>query len=180
MKPPRHSIRFIGHAARLAVKHGLRRGVRKAATGANPALLALEAADAVLGALGSYADLKRSEATRDGLRREATAIRQQTSALCDELDTIHDRLQAERETLKERLDQAEERADHDDEVRRAVGRVIAACQTAVAEALHAINDAYDEDLPDLDAIDSLQRELQSAQRQFRSALATRINPHVDL
>ena len=180
MRPPRYSIRFVGQAARLAVKHGLRSGVRRAGVGTNPALLALEAADAVLGALGSYADLKRSEATRDGLRSEADAIRQQTAALCNELDTIHDRLQVERETLKETLLQAEGRADHDDEVRRAVGRVIAACQTAVAEALHAINDAYGEDLPDLDAIDRLQRELQSAQRQLRSALATRINPHVDL
>lgn len=179
MRSPRHSIRFVGQAARLAAKHGLRKGVGKAVAGANPALLALEAADAVLGALGSYADLKRSEATRDGLRGEAAAIRQQTAALRKELDTIHDRLQAERDTLKETLRQAEERADHDDEVRRAVGRVIAACQTAVAEALHAINDAYDEDLPDLDAIDRLQRELQSAQRQLQSALATRITPHVD-
>ena len=55
---PTRSLRFVGSAAPLVAKHGLRKGLGKAAAKVNPVLLVLETAISVTTCIISFIELK--------------------------------------------------------------------------------------------------------------------------
>ena len=164
-RAPRHALRFVGQAARLAAQHGVRAGVRRAAASTNPALLALEAASAVLDAVGSFIELKEARAVRDGLERE-TALLRETIA------TLEERLREERQAVGLHADQTREREAYNDDIREALNGVVRDSLSLVARALRAVNDIHDDDIPDLVAIDAASRDLARAQRGLLHSLTT--------
>lgn len=155
--PPRQALRFVGQAAVLASKHGLKRGLGKAAAKANPTTMAFEAAYSVLDAVGSYLKLREARVVRDGLRKE--------------MESLDERLRLEREALSESLRMAEERSTQAQEEREILAQIAVDCNTVVSDTLHALNEASSEDLPDLDAIDEIALQLTRSYRQLQAALA---------
>lgn len=163
---PRHAISFLSAAARLAAKHGLKKGLAKAAAGANPLLLALEAAVSVLEALDSFIKLEQARAERDGLReltgREAQA------------------LQLEREKLAEEIRLAEaEMANHKD-IQKRLGSLMLACSCALSHVWNELQTIRSADLPDivafehrLDQLFITWQQLQRAQSYYYEAGASR-------
>lgn len=153
---PRHALTFMGSSARLAVKHGLKKGLTRAASKANPALLVIEAVVSVAEAVDSYLNLSRAREHRDGLRRF--------------IPHEEERLRLEREQLAEQLDLAKEEIALKKDMQRRLGELVlvcaSTCKLAWAE-LHAIRSS---DLPDLEAFDRQLDMLDSAWSDLRHAL----------
>jgi hypothetical protein len=154
---PRHALTFLASSAKLAARHGLKKGMVKAASKANPALMVLEAAVSVAEAVNSYLKLRQAREYRDGLRRI--------------LPHEEERLRLERKKLAEELDLAKSAIDQRRDIQRRLGELTLACATAcqtIWAELHAIRSA---DLPDLDAFDQKLGELEASWNQLRHALA---------
>lgn len=153
---PRHALTFMASSAKLAVKHGLKKGLTKAASKVNPALLVIEAAVSVAEAVNSYLKLRRAREHRDGLR----------SFIPHE----EERLRLERQQLYKQLDIAQEEIDQKKEMQRRLGELVLvcgkACKTTWTE-LHAIRSS---DLPDLEAFDRQLEMLESAWSDLRHAI----------
>ena len=160
--PPRQALRFVGQAAVLAYKHGLKRGLGKAAAKANPTMMAYEAAYSVLDAVGSYLELREARVVRDGLRKE--------------MASIDERLRLERLALFESLRMAEEQSAQAQEERQILAQIAVDCNAVVSKTLHALNEASSEDLPDLDAIDEIALQLTRSYHQLQDALALYQSP----
>lgn len=56
---PRHAFYFTKTFISAASRHGIAGGLKKATAGANPVLMSIEAASAVLGAIDSYLTLRQ-------------------------------------------------------------------------------------------------------------------------
>ena len=146
----------MGASARLAVKHGLKKGLTRAASKADPALLVIEAVVSVTKAVDSFLKLSQAKEHRDGLRK---LIPQE-----------EERLRLEREELSERIDLAREEIAQKKDMQRRLGELVLVCgnicRLALAE-LHAIRSS---DLPDIEAFDRQREMLESAWSELRQAL----------
>jgi hypothetical protein len=153
---PRHALTFLASSAKLAARHGLKKGVGKAAAKANPALMVLEAAVSVADAVNSYMKLRQVREHRDGLRRI--------------LPLEEERLQTERKQLAQELELAKSEIDQRGDIQRRLGELTLACASAcqtIWDDLHAIRSA---DLPDLGAFDRKIDELEASWNQLQRAL----------
>ena len=161
VQPPKYALTFMASTTKLAVQHGLKRGISKAAAKAaaraNPALLVLEAVGSVAEAVNSYLKLRQAREYRDGLRQI--------------LPYEEERLQIEREKLCEELEIAETAIDQRREIQERLGTLTLVCASAYRktwEELHAIRTA---DLPDIEAFEHRLEDLEDAWHQLRHALA---------
>lgn len=157
VRVPRHALTFMATAGRLAMKHGLKKGLGKAAAKTNPALMVLEAAVSVADAINSYLKLREAREHRDGLRRLLPHEAQ--------------RLRLERDSLQSALDLARAEIDQRQKVQERLGALVLACSLALStawEELHAIRAS---DLPDIEAFDRKVEEMDDAWQQLRRALA---------
>lgn len=154
---PRHALTFMASSAKLAARHGLKKGMAKAAAKANPALMVLEAAVSVAEAVNSYLKLRQAREHRDGLRRI--------------LPHEEERLRLEREKLDAELKLAKTEIDQRKDIQRRLGELTLACASACQvmwTELHAIRSA---DLPDLEAFEKKLDDLEASWDQLRRALA---------
>ena len=136
---PRHALTLMASSAKLAAKHGLKKGLSKAAAKANPALMVIEAAVSVAEAVNSYLQLRKAREHRDGLQRL--------------IPHEEERLRLERQQLAEQLDLAKEEIAQKKDIQRRLGELVLACGRACRTTwteLHAIRNS---DLPDLEAFD---------------------------
>lgn len=154
---PRHALTFMASSAKLAARHGLKKGMAKAASTANPALMVLEAAVSVAEAADSYLKLRQAREHHGGLRRV--------------LPHEEERLRLEREKLDTELNLAKTAIDQRKDIQRRLGELTfvcaSACQVAFTE-LYAIRSA---DLPDLEAFEKKLDDLETSWNQLRRALA---------
>lgn len=152
----RHALTFMGNSAQLALKHGLKGGVKQAASKTNPALLVIDAAVSVAEAVDSYLKLSRAKEHRDGLRKVIPLEEQ--------------RLEIERKQLSEQLKLTKEEINQKKDIQRRLGELVLlcanTCRLAWAE-LHAIRSS---DLPDLDDFDRQLTMLDDAWSDLRHAL----------
>jgi hypothetical protein len=153
---PRHALTFMGNSARLAVKHGLKKGLTRAASKANPALLVIEAVVSVAEAVDSFLKLSRAKEHRDGLLRI--------------IPHEEERLRLERCQLSEQLELAKEDIAQKMDTQRMLGKLVLVCANTCRLAwveLHAIRSS---DLPDIEAFDRQLEMLDSAWSDLRHAL----------
>lgn len=147
----------MASSAKLAMRYGLKRGIRKAAAEANPALMVLEAAVSVAEAVNSYLKLREAREHRDGLLRI--------------LPHEEERLRLEREKLEAKLELAKVEIRQHQDIQKRLGELTlvcaSACQIMWAE-LHVIRSA---DLPDVEAFDRKLDDLEDGWNQFQRALA---------
>ena len=145
---PRHALIFMESSARLAAKHGLKKGLMRASAKANPALLAIEAVVSVADAVSSYLNLRAAREHRDGLRKI--------------IPHEEERLRLERQQLGEQLDLAKEAIEQRKDIQERLGKLTLACAQTLNTIwieLHAIRSS---DLPNLEAFDSQLQSLESA------------------
>ncbi len=157
VQPPKYALTFMASTTKLAVQHGLKRGISKAAARANPALLVLEAVGSMAEAVNSYLQLRQRREYRDGLRLI--------------LPYEEERLQLEREKLCEELEMARTAVDQRREIQRRLGTLTLVCASVYSktwEKLHAIRTA---ELPDIEAFEHKLEDLEDAWHQLRHALA---------
>ena len=153
---PRHALTLLANSAKLATRHGFTKGLGKAASKANPALLVIEAAVSVADAVNSYLKLREAKAHRTGLR--------------ELIPHEEDRLRLERHKLIEQLGLAKEEIAQKKDLQRRLGELALACGKAwrtVWTELHAIRTS---DLPDLEAFDRQQQVLEDTWADLRHAL----------
>ena len=147
---------MLANTAVIASKFGLKRGIAKAAAKSNPTLLLLEAAVSVSDAVNSYIKLKEARAHRDGLSQL--------------IPHEKDRLELEREKLTEQIGLAKKDLVDKSLIQERMGRLVLACSTAYGTAwneLHAIRSA---DLPDIEAFDVQQINLEDVWSELQHAL----------
>ncbi len=153
---PRHALTLMASSAKLAAKHGLKKGLSKAAAKANPALMVIEAAVSVAEAVNSYLELRKAREHRDGLQRL--------------IPHEEERLHLERQQLAEQLDLAKEEIAQKKDIQRRLGELVLecgrVCRTTWTE-LYAIRKS---DLPDLEAFDKHLRTLEDAWSDLQHAL----------
>lgn len=155
VQPPKYALTFMASTTKLALQHGLKRGM--AAAGANPALLVLEAVGSVTEAVNSYLQLRQRREYRDGLRQI--------------LPYEEERLQLEREKLCEELEMARTAIDQRREIQGRLGTLTLVCASVYSKTwkeLHAIRTA---ELPDIEAFEHKIEDLEDAWHQLRHALA---------
>ena len=156
MTVPRQALTLMGSSAKLAVKHGLKKGMTRAAAKANPALLVIEAAVSVGEAVDSFLKLKQAKEHRDGLRKV--------------IPHEEERLRLEREQLAVQLEVATEEVNQKKDMQSRLGELVLVCaKTCSLEwtELHAIRSS---DLPDLEAFDKHLEMLDTAWSDLRHAL----------
>jgi hypothetical protein len=153
---PRHALTLMANSANLAAKHGLKKGLSKAASKTNPALLVIEAAVSVAEAVNSYLQLRKAREHRDGLQRL--------------IPHEEERLRLERQHLEEQLDLAKKEIAQNKDIQRRLGELVLACGRACRTTwteLHAIRAS---DLPDLENFDTQLRTLEGAWSDLQHAL----------
>ena len=154
--PPRHALTLMANSAKLAAKHGLKKGLSKAAAKANPTLMIIEAAEAVIKAANSYLQLRKAKEHRDGLRRL--------------IPHEEERLRIERQQLAEQLDLAKTEITQKKDIQRRLGELVLACGKTcrtIWTELHAIRNS---DLPDLEEFDAHLCTLENAWSDLQHAL----------
>lgn len=153
---PHQAISFTVHAAKLAARHGLKAGLKKAAARVNPVLLVLDSAASVLDAANSWLKLRAARERRDGLERV--------------IEKDKSRLAIERTRLKEELDLAREALGQDRALRERIGRLVLACAKTVQAITEEMAVLRKADLPDVERFESLSRDMQSSWDQMQAAL----------
>jgi hypothetical protein len=146
----------MANSAKLAAKHGLKKGLSKAAAKANPALMVIEAAHSVAEAVNSYLQLRNAREHRDGLQRV--------------IPHEAERLRLERQQLAEQLDLATKEIAQKKDIQQRLGGLVLVCGIAFRTTwteLHAIRTS---DLPDLEVFDSQLLSLEGAWSDLKHAL----------
>lgn len=153
---PHQALSFGVQAAKLAARHGLKSGVAKAASRANPVLMALGAAEAVLDAANSWLKLKAARVERDGLK-----------ALIPKEDAT---LKAERQILKEEITLAREDLRQEHEVRERIGKITLLCAQICSELTREMLEVRNSELPDIARFDQLSNQKDLAWAKMQDAL----------
>lgn len=154
---PRQALLFTRTFAQEAARYGLRKGAARASAAANPALLVIEAAGAVLGAVDAYLQLRTARERRDGLARL--------------IPLEEERLGLERDRLRETVEVARRELAQHRQVRQRIGELAVQCARVYGgcwDELQAIRRA---DLPDIEAFDTTLERLEQAQAGLRRGLA---------
>ncbi len=152
---PRHALIFMASSAKLAAKHGLKKGLPRAAK-ANPTLLTIEAAVSVADAVKSYLKLRATREHRYGLRKF--------------IPHEEERLRLELQQLGEQLDLAKEPIKQEQDIQRRIGELALACSRVCRMAWDELEAIRSSELPDLEAFDSQLQSLENAWTDLRHAL----------
>lgn len=153
---PRHALTLMASSAKLAAKHGLKRGLSKAAAKANPALMVIEAAGSVAEAVNSYLQLRKAREHQEGLQRI--------------IPYEEERLRLERQQFAEQLDLAKEEIAQKGDIQRRLGELVLACGRACSTTWNELHAIRASDLPDLEAFDHQLRTLENAWSDLQHAL----------
>lgn len=153
---PKQALSLLANTAVLASKHGLKQGMAKAAAKVNPALLVLEAAVSVAGAVNSYLELKEARVRRDGL--------------AELLPYEEQKLKAERDRLQSNIDMAKRDIAQKVKVQERLGSLVLACSSAYRTAWDEIHAIRSSDLPNIEDFDAQLIELESVWSQLKHAL----------
>ncbi|MEB2621383.1 hypothetical protein [Pseudomonas sp. YuFO8] len=153
---PRQAIYFTKTFLAASARHGFSGGLKKAAAGANPVLMGIEAASAVLRAVDSYLQLCQARAHRDGL-----------SALIPEEQR---RLKLERKQLEEDINLARREMAQIALVRQAMGRMTLGCVALTRHCMDELTIIRNSDLPDIQAFEDTLERLMEADRALRRSL----------
>lgn len=153
---PRQALSLLANTAVMASKFGLKKGMAKAAAKANPALLLLEAVVSVADAVGSYIKLEEARTHRDELLRLIPHEKK--------------RLELEREELSEQITLAKKELAHKSLIQKRLGMLVLACSAAYRTAWDELHVIRSSDLPDVEAFDAKQIELEDAWSGLQHAL----------
>lgn len=153
---PRHALTFMASCAQLAAKHGLRKGLTRAAAKANPTLLVIEATVSVAEAVNSYLKLRTTREHRDGLRKI--------------IPREERRLRLERQKLYKQLDLAKEEIAQKKEIQRTLGELVLVCSQVYRMTWAELHTIRSSDLPDLEAFNSQLQSLEGAWTDLYHAL----------
>lgn len=153
---PRHAFYFTKTFISAASRHGIKEGLKKASAGANPVLMSIEAASAVLGAIDSYLKLRQARAHRDGLK-----------ALIPQEEK---RLELERAALAQDIDLARKEMEQAAKVRQVVGRMTLQCVQLTRHCLDELSLIRSSDLPDARSFDSAFERLMEADQGLRRSV----------
>ncbi|MOA00327.1 hypothetical protein D3C78_1196850 [compost metagenome] len=153
---PRHAFYFTKTFVFAASRHGIAGGLKRATAGANPLLMSIEAASAVLGAVDSYLKLRQARAHRDGLK---VLIPKEEK-----------RLELEREALAQDIDLARREMQQAAAVRKTVGRMMLTCVQLTRHCLDELTLIRSSDLPDLQAFEGTLERLMEADQSLRRSL----------
>lgn len=153
---PRHALTFMYDSAKLARQYGLKKGVAKASSKVNPALLVIEAAVSVFEAVNSFINLRNAKEQRDGLKKLIPHEKK--------------RLQIERELLAEQLNLAKEELEQKRDLQKRLGELVFSCGQACRTALTELHAMRSSDLPDIDDFDSQLEKLESVWMDLQGAL----------
>ena len=153
---PHQALSFGLKAGKLALSHGLKAGIAKAAAKLNPVTIVLEAAFSVLDAVDSWMKLKASCAHRDGLR-----------AL---LPKHEEAMRLEREKLATELTLAQKELQQEMAIRDRIGRINLICARLCGESIKEMLAIRRQQLPDVDRFERSQDELSIAWSKMREAL----------
>ena len=149
---PRHALTFMASSAKLAAKHGFKKGLTGAAAKANPTLLAFEAAVSVADAVSSYLNLRAAREHRDGLQKF--------------IPHEEERLRLE----LQQLDSAKESIKQEQDIQRRIGELALACSRVCRTAWDELEAIRSSELPDLEAFDSQLQSLEGAWAELHRAL----------
>ncbi len=144
-------------SAKLALRHGLKKGLAEAAAKVNPALLVLEAAVSISEAVNSYAELCRSRDRLDALHRI--------------LPNEEEKLRVEREKLESELALTRKAIEQRKDIQKRLGALTLACASACQLIWTELLAIRSSDLPDLESFERKVDELETGWNQFRRALA---------
>ncbi len=153
---PKQTFKLLASISEQVASFGVRKGIASATAKANPALLVLEAAEAVLNAVESFYRYRTATVHRDGLSQL--------------LPQEEQRLNAEREKLRLQVASAKAEMEQLQKIQHLLGQLVAACAEAVRGAWKGIDLMRQEDLPDFDGIDERAEHLDEAWGQLQSAL----------
>ena len=154
---PKQSLRFIGQATVLASKHGLRKGLTKAAAKANPVLIVLDAAISVAKLYYFiYQDAKMLK-QKETLRKELKQLLKQLQAERDKLQTDID---AQLDNIKLRQEQKEIIRSSIDIIRQ-----------EIPKAMQHLGQLKQEHPEDLTSIETHEKELYRNIQRFSEAFA---------
>jgi nitric oxide reductase large subunit len=140
----------------LVARHGLKKGLSKAASRVAPPLAILEAAVEVLRAGGAIAEWYAASKHHEGLQKMVQSLGQQ--------------LRLEREALDSAIQEARKEAEVRQDAARAVHQLLRAAHRLVGDASKALSAAQQEDLPDFTEVERLREELEDAWAGLRRAL----------
>ncbi len=147
---PRHALVFMASSAKLAAKHGLKKGLTRVP--ANPTLLAIEAVVSVADAVSSYLNLRAAREHRDGLQKV--------------IPYEEERLRLERKQLREQLNLAKEAIKQRKDIQRRIGELALACSRVCRTTWDELEAIRSSELPDLEAFDSQLQSLENAWTDF--------------
>lgn len=153
---PRHAFYFTKTFISAASRHGISEGLKKASAGANPVLMSIEAASAVLGVIDSYLKLRQARVHRDGLK-----------ALIPKEEK---RLELEREALAQDINLARKEMAQAATVRQVVGRMTLRCVQLTRHCLDELSLIRSSDLPDARSFDSAFERLMEADQGLRRSV----------
>lgn len=153
---PRHAFYFTKTFISAASRHGIAGGLKKAAAGANPVLMSIEAASAVLGAIDSYLSLRQARVHRDGLK-----------ALIPKEEK---RLELERKALAQDIELARREMTQAAAVRQVVGRMTLRCAQLTRHCLDELALLRNDELPDAQSFDMALERLMEADQGLRRSV----------
>lgn len=153
---PTCALRFVGTAAELAARHGLKRGLAQAAAKTNPWLLAADATVQVCFAIQSYSTLKERYAERDMLSRVIPAEAE--------------RLAAERERLAGEIEILDRETEVSEAVRQRLRALVALCADQVAAIWDDLLTIRGADLPNTEEFEARVDDLTDAWANLTRAL----------
>ena len=157
VRVPPEAIRFMATTGRLAMKSGLKAGLRKAAAKENPVVMLLEAASSVAAAISSYLELRDARTRRDGLIQL--------------IPHEAERLRVERQTLEHNLELARAEMNQRQRLQERIGALVLTCSVAYRTTWEELSVIRASELPDVEAYERHVEELDAAWQQLRHALA---------
>jgi hypothetical protein len=144
-------------SAKLASEHGLRKGMAKAATKVNPALMVADAVLSVADCIHSFIQLAEAREIRDCLARENPLLIK--------------KLAAQRQELVEQVEVARKQLDIERQRREALAGLVKTCQELFSKTMKLFTEARSADLPQLDELDKLEDRLFEDWHALKGALA---------
>jgi len=155
-KIPKRALSLMANTAKAMTKHGFKKGISKAATKANPALLVIEAGISILGAVSSFFDYNAAVKERNGI---ATVNA-----------TLEERLRLEREVFEKEIENIKGKLKNKKEIHGIIVRVVKTCQEGFSQAMIIYQEMVNADLPDLEKIEDYNEKLEEAWQRLCFAL----------
>jgi hypothetical protein len=155
-KIPKRALSLMANTAKAVSKYGFKKGVSKAASKANPALLVIEAGISVLSAVSSFFDYNAAVKERGGLATVNV--------------TLDERLRLDREVFEKEIENIKGKLKNKKEIHGILIRVVKICQEGFSEAMTIYQEMVNTDIPDLEKIEDYNEKLEEAWQRLSLAL----------